>query len=301
MSERAVPSTHALDSAVARALPAHDPTTGVIALQTMRLGRLIERRLQELLAPSGLERSELSVLSLLLLVDDDAWVSPTELARSVVQTTSGMTKTLRRLEGRGLIVRARDERDGRGVVARLTPAGQRTAARPRGSAHRRVRRRARRDRRRRPQRAERDAPAPAPPARAVGRRRADVMEPATGSARQPGVALAWSAATLASPSGAGGARRYDPDVSVFAATEADDERSWADLAALAGHHGVVVLIGPVPLVAARRLVRATAGRRTPDGARGRTARRPSGQRRRSAGSWCSSARPMPAPPSNSSP
>ena len=113
-----------------RVLPAHDPTTGVIALQTMRLGRLIERRLQELLAPAGLERSELSVLVLLLLVGDDTWVSPTELAHSVVQTTSGMTKTLRRLELRDLIrARARDERDGRGVVARLTPAGRRMATR----------------------------------------------------------------------------------------------------------------------------------------------------------------------------
>ncbi len=128
MANPAVPSTHALDLAVARVLPAHDPATGVIALQTMRLGRLVERRLQELLAPSGLERSELSVLSLLLLVDDDTWVSPTELAHSVVQTTSGMTKTLRRLEARTLIVRARDGRDGRGVVARLTPEGRRTAA-----------------------------------------------------------------------------------------------------------------------------------------------------------------------------
>jgi ribosomal protein S18 acetylase RimI-like enzyme len=49
-------------------------------------------------------------------------------------------------------------------------------------------------------------------------------------------------------SGSGRARRYDPEVSVFAAVERDDERSWGDLAALAGAHGAVVLIGPVPFV-----------------------------------------------------
>ncbi len=49
--------------------------------------------------------------------------------------------------------------------------------------------------------------------------------------------------------GAGGARRYQAEVSVFAAIESDDERSWADLAALVGPQGVVVQIGPVPLVA----------------------------------------------------
>jgi len=49
--------------------------------------------------------------------------------------------------------------------------------------------------------------------------------------------------------GAGGARRYQSDVSVFAAIEGDDARSWSDLAALAGPRGVVVLVGPVPLTA----------------------------------------------------
>jgi ribosomal protein S18 acetylase RimI-like enzyme len=47
--------------------------------------------------------------------------------------------------------------------------------------------------------------------------------------------------------GADGARRYDPEVSVFAAIQADDPRAWTDLATLAGSEGVV-LIGPVPLV-----------------------------------------------------
>ena len=117
-----------LETVVARTLPGADANAGVIALQTMRLGRLMERNLQALLAPHGLERSELSVLSLLLLVDDPAGTSPTELARGVVLTTSGMTKALRRLERRQLVELSPDPHDGRAVLVRLTAVGQATAA-----------------------------------------------------------------------------------------------------------------------------------------------------------------------------
>jgi DNA-binding MarR family transcriptional regulator len=117
-----------LEEVVARALPGADAGAAVIALQAMRLGRLMERNLQALLAPHGLERSELSVLALLLLVDEPEGTSPTELARGVVITTSGMTKALRRLERGELVQLSPDPRDGRAVVVRLAPAGRARAA-----------------------------------------------------------------------------------------------------------------------------------------------------------------------------
>nr|WP_249419996.1 MarR family transcriptional regulator [Rhabdothermincola salaria] len=94
----------------------------------MRFGRLVERHLQVLLRPTGLERSEFSVLTALLLAPPERGQSPTELARTVVQTTSGMTKTVNRLVARELVRRAEDTSDARGVVVTLTTQGRTTAA-----------------------------------------------------------------------------------------------------------------------------------------------------------------------------
>lgn len=100
----------------------------VLALRAMRFGRLVERHLQHVLRPSGLERSDLSVLASLLLAPAERGQSPTELARTVVQTTSGMTKTINRLASRDLVRRDEDLADARGVVVTLTPGGRTTAA-----------------------------------------------------------------------------------------------------------------------------------------------------------------------------
>ncbi len=112
-----------------RALGDHLPTTDVasaaLALRSMRFGRLVERQLQELLRPTGLERSEFSVLASLLLTARGQ--SPTELSRTVVQTTSGMTKTVNRLERRGLVDRRHSAADARRVDIVLTAAGRHMA------------------------------------------------------------------------------------------------------------------------------------------------------------------------------
>lgn len=46
-----------------------------------------------------------------------------ELAEAVLLSRSGVTRLVDRLERAGLVVRERVDGDGRGVVARLTPAG----------------------------------------------------------------------------------------------------------------------------------------------------------------------------------
>lgn len=54
-------------------------------------------------------------------------LSPSRLAERIVRTTGAVTKLVDRLESAGLVVRRRDERDGRAVQVQLTPAGNRLA------------------------------------------------------------------------------------------------------------------------------------------------------------------------------
>ncbi len=123
------PGAHGPDLTFERALRAQVPTgevaSAALALRSMRFGRLVERQLQELLRPTGLERSEFSVLASLLLAAGGQ--SPTELSRTVVQTTSGMTKTVNRLEGRGLVDRRQAADDARRVDVVLTADGRELA------------------------------------------------------------------------------------------------------------------------------------------------------------------------------
>ena len=113
------------ERALSAQLPTADVASAALALRSMRFGRLVERQLQELLRPTGLERSEFSVLASLLLAAGGQ--SPTELSRTVVQTTSGMTKTVNRLEGRGLVDRRQSAVDARRVDVVLTADGRRMA------------------------------------------------------------------------------------------------------------------------------------------------------------------------------
>jgi DNA-binding MarR family transcriptional regulator len=105
-----------------------DVDAAAVALRAMRFGRLVERQLQGLLRPSGLDRSEFSVLAALLLGPGEGGQTPSELARTVVQTTSGMTKTVNRLTKRGLVQRTVDPADGRSVNVTLTDVGQEAAS-----------------------------------------------------------------------------------------------------------------------------------------------------------------------------
>jgi DNA-binding MarR family transcriptional regulator len=73
----------------------------------------------------GLERSEHSVLTMLWLAGPDHYLSPTQLSHLIVQTTGGMTKTLRRLERAGMVERIPDPGDGRRQLIHLTAAGSR--------------------------------------------------------------------------------------------------------------------------------------------------------------------------------
>lgn len=98
-----------------------DPTT--FALLLGRLSRLNEAAVTAVCADRGTTPAEVRVLSLLVHRADGA-ASPSDIARFVVQTSGGLTATLRRLEADGNIERRSDPSDGRGRLVALTDSGR---------------------------------------------------------------------------------------------------------------------------------------------------------------------------------
>ncbi|MBP2320740.1 DNA-binding MarR family transcriptional regulator [Kibdelosporangium banguiense] len=76
----------------------------------------------ELLAEQRLSLGAYDVLAQLAEAEDQR-LRMAELAEAVLLSRSGVTRLVDRLERAGLVIRERVDGDGRGVVARLTPAG----------------------------------------------------------------------------------------------------------------------------------------------------------------------------------
>ena len=93
-----------------------------LALLLTRLGRLNEQFLADHCRSHGTTPSELQVL-MLLHHHQDEQVSPSTIADWIVQTSGGLTATLRRLEDAAWIERRSDPDDGRGRLVALTHTG----------------------------------------------------------------------------------------------------------------------------------------------------------------------------------
>ena len=98
-----------------------DPTT--FALLLGRLARLNETLIGEICTEHGTTPAEVRVMSLLTHRPDRS-ASPSDIATFVVQTSGGLTATLRRLETDGLVERVADPDDGRGKLVVLTEEGE---------------------------------------------------------------------------------------------------------------------------------------------------------------------------------
>ncbi len=118
-----------LREALRECLPDVDQDVAVLHLSLLHLGRIVESSIQPLLDPDGLEISEHSVLTALWFAGPPHTMSPTQLSQVILQTTSGMSKTLRRIEGLGLIERVADPADGRARLVVLTGQGRDLAER----------------------------------------------------------------------------------------------------------------------------------------------------------------------------
>lgn len=100
----------------------HRSTIGVL-VAVLRTGRLIESWLASTLAADGLDTSEFTALMALYLAGEPHRLSAGEISESLVQTTGGTTKTIRRLDDRGLVQRVADPGDGRRSLVELRPDG----------------------------------------------------------------------------------------------------------------------------------------------------------------------------------
>ncbi|MGA8116295.1 MAG: MarR family transcriptional regulator, partial [Actinocatenispora sp.] len=86
-----------------------------------------ERVVGSVLQSFGLTIADFDVLNTLRRVSDQRGSKPSDLARSSLITTGAMTSRLDRLERTGLIRRAPDKADRRGVLVQLTQRGGKIA------------------------------------------------------------------------------------------------------------------------------------------------------------------------------
>ena len=86
-------------------------------------GRQIEAWLSDTLAARQLDTSSYFALSALWLAGPPHRLTAGEVARRIVQTSGGATKTTQRLVSRGLVRRVADPDDGRRSLLELTPEG----------------------------------------------------------------------------------------------------------------------------------------------------------------------------------
>lgn len=94
-----------------------------LGLLLTRLGRLNEQFLAEHHRRHDTTSAEAAVLLLLANAPEEA-IAPSVIAERIVQTSGGLTATLKRLEARGWVERHPDPDDGRGRLVALTDAGR---------------------------------------------------------------------------------------------------------------------------------------------------------------------------------
>ena len=100
----------------------HSPI-GVIG-RISRLARELEQRLEPVYREHGLEPGWHDVLATLRRTGPPYRLRPTEFSSALMLTSSGTTKRLDRLEQVGLIERAPDPEDRRGILITLTDKGR---------------------------------------------------------------------------------------------------------------------------------------------------------------------------------
>ena len=100
----------------------HSPV-GVVG-RVSRLARELEARLEVVYREHGLEPGWHDVLATLRRTGPPYQLRPSDFTGSLMLTSSGTTKRLDRLERAGLVERAPDSDDRRGVTITLTEAGR---------------------------------------------------------------------------------------------------------------------------------------------------------------------------------
>jgi DNA-binding MarR family transcriptional regulator len=108
-------------------------------LSIQRTADVLARAAEEAIKPSGLSGTQYNVLRILRGAGPDG-LCCREVAERMLTHDPDITRLLDRLEGRGLVVRARASKDRRVITVRITPEGLRILAkldRPIEQFHRR--------------------------------------------------------------------------------------------------------------------------------------------------------------------
>jgi DNA-binding MarR family transcriptional regulator len=90
----------------------------------LRVTHLVDEKLRQGVAPHGLQPGWFDILAALRRAGTPSGLNPTELMRSTLLSSGGMTKRLDRLEDAGLVKRRPDPEDRRGTLVRLTRRGR---------------------------------------------------------------------------------------------------------------------------------------------------------------------------------
>jgi DNA-binding MarR family transcriptional regulator len=106
-----------------RERPDLDPLAKHVTGRVIRLAGLFQSAYSEAFEPLGLSDSDYGVLAPLRRAGAPYELSPTDLARSKMMTSGGMTAALDRLERKGWISRVANAADRRSNLVRLTEAG----------------------------------------------------------------------------------------------------------------------------------------------------------------------------------
>ena len=107
-----------------RVLPDLDTTPMAVLGRIYRIAQLTAAPITAKLESFGLHRGEFDVLGTLLRAGPPHRLTPTELYRSLMISSGGLTDRLQRLADAGLVERVPAEEDGRSLLVQLTPAGR---------------------------------------------------------------------------------------------------------------------------------------------------------------------------------
>ena len=121
--KRTPDAVDALLEAWSLARPDLDPAALGLVGRVIVLAEHLERSVEAALAPHGLALGPFDILATLRRQGPRGALAPSQLLRSVMLSSGGMTNRLDKLEAAGLIVRRQDPDDRRGVVVELTAKG----------------------------------------------------------------------------------------------------------------------------------------------------------------------------------
>lgn len=104
--------------------PDIDSSAKAIVGRIIRLRELIQETVNESLQTLHIKYPTYSVLATLRVRGEPFELSPKKLKRTLLMTSGGLSNLLERIERHGWIERQSDPHDRRGVIVRLTAAGQ---------------------------------------------------------------------------------------------------------------------------------------------------------------------------------